>query len=205
MYLKSNFLIVVSAPSGGGKTTVCKKILEQSDRVAYSVSYTTRKARNLERDGIDYFFVNEKKFNEMVENNEFLEYAKVHNHLYGTSYRFVCDRLKKGKHVILDIDVEGADQINKSSVDMVSIFLLPPSSTILENRLRLRKTDDNKTIDIRLKNAHEEISRIKNYDYLIINDDLYETVEKVKSIIQAEEIKVYRYNNPEKVFWEEKR
>ncbi|MEA1973550.1 MAG: guanylate kinase [Candidatus Cloacimonadota bacterium] len=202
-FAKNNFLIVVSAPSGGGKTTINKEILERNDNIVYSISYTTRQPRETEKDGVDYFFVDERKFKKMVADGEFLEYAKVHNNWYGTSLSFIKSQLVKNKHVIMDIDVQGAQEIATNSVDKILIFLLPPNQSILKNRLKKRGTDSYKEIELRLKNAHSEIEKVDDYDYLVINDDLEVAVEDVEAIIRAEENSEKRYRKIRQSFYEE--
>lgn len=198
---KNNFLIVVSAPSGGGKSTINRAILERNDNIVYSISYTTRKPRGNEQNGKDYFFVDEKKFKEMIEDNEFIEYAHVHDNWYGTSLRFIKSQLNKCKHVIMDIDVQGAEKIAKSSIDKILIFLLPPTDKILEQRLRKRGTDSSQEIAKRLRNAPQEIDKVEDYDYLVINDDLQKAIEDVEAIIRAEENSAKRYHKIKQAFY----
>jgi len=201
IYPKMNFLIVISAPSGGGKSTICKAILEIMPNVDYSISYTTRQPRINELDGKDYFFVSEKKFQELIGENDFLEYALVHNNWYGTSRSFILDKFSVNKHVIMDIDPQGARSIVASGIDVVTIFLLPPDIDTLEDRLRKRNTDSAETINLRLENAQHELESLEEYDYLVINDDLGIAVDTVKKIIEAEENRVTRYSSPEKIFY----
>lgn len=200
-FLKNNFLIVISAPSGGGKTTINREILERNENIVYSISYTTRKPRGEEKNGVDYFFVDEKKFKEMIENNEFLEYANVHGNWYGTSIEFIKSQLNKNKHVIMDIDVQGAEEISQSSIEKILIFLLPPTNSILEKRLRERGTDSPDEIEKRLNNASGEIDKVDDYDYLVINDNLEKAVNDVESIIRAEENSEKRYSKIKQSFY----
>lgn len=200
-YYRRNFLIVLSAPSGGGKSTIKNKILKRSKNIIYSISYTTRKRRGDEKNGKDYFFVNKDKFLKMVENKEFLEFAEVHGNLYGTSRKFIEKNIQKGRHVIMDIDVQGANAIRKSNIDHVDIFILPPTPEILEKRLRKRGTDTDEVIDKRLINARNEVKDVYNYDYLVINDELDKAVSEVEIIIKAEENKVTRYKQIENIFY----
>ncbi|MBW6516229.1 MAG: guanylate kinase [Candidatus Cloacimonetes bacterium] len=200
-YPKKNFLIVVSAPSGGGKSTICRAILDIMPNVDYSISYTTRQPRINEITGKDYFFVSEKRFEELIGENDFLEYALVHKNWYGTSRSFILDKFAINKHVIMDIDPQGARSIVASGIDVVTIFLLPPDIETLEERLRKRDTDTEETIKLRLENARNELDSIEEYDYLVINDDLEVAIEDVRKIIEAEENRVTRYYSPEKIFY----
>jgi len=192
---------VLSAPSGGGKTTIRKAILARMPGVAYSVSYTTRSPRANEVDGKDYFFVSEDRFEQLIKENDFLEYARVHSNWYGTSRSFILDRFAHNYHVIMDIDPQGAETIVKSNIEVVTIFLLPPDMKTLEKRLRERGTDSEETISLRLKNARQELKSLREYDYLVINDNLEVAIEEVKRIIEAEENRVTRYYSPIEVFY----
>jgi len=192
---------VLSAPSGGGKTTIRKAVLARMPGVAYSVSYTTRSPRANEVDGKDYFFVSEDRFEQLIKENDFLEYARVHSNWYGTSRSFILDRFAHNYHVIMDIDPQGAETIVKSNIEVVTIFLLPPDMKTLEKRLRERGTDSEETISLRLKNARQELKSLREYDYLVINDNLEVAIEEVKRIIEAEENRVTRYYSPIEVFY----
>jgi guanylate kinase len=185
-------LIVISAPSGTGKTTLCHKLLEEFPDVEFSVSYTTRRPRPGEVNGRDYWFVSREEFMKMVEEGDFLEWAEVYGNLYGTSKSQVLKALNQGKDVLLDIDTQGALQVKKNFPDAVLIFILPPSLQELERRLRKRGTDDEETIKKRLKIAREEIKRARHYDYLIVNDELEVAYNKLKSIITAEKSRTKR-------------
>ncbi|SHD76944.1 guanylate kinase [[Clostridium] ultunense Esp] len=176
--MSRGFLLVISGPSGCGKGTICKKILERNEKLVFSVSATTRMPRRGEIDGVNYFFINEERFNKMVEKDEFLEYANVHGNLYGTPKKFVLEQIEKGEIVILEIDVQGALQVKESYPEAVFIFLLPPSMSELKNRIKKRGTETDKDIDIRLKNAFEELKFIDEYDYIVINDKIEEAVRK---------------------------
>lgn len=200
-YLKKNFLIVVSAPSGGGKSTICKAILERMPEVDYSISYTTRAPRNNEINCKHYFFVDTERFQQLIKENDFLEYAEVHNNWYGTSRSFILDRFAANRHVIMDIDPQGTKSIVDSGIDVVTIFLLPPDMNILEERLRKRNTDSEEAIRLRLKNAQYELERVDEYNYLVINDDLDVAVQDVEKIINAESNRVTRYHSPVQVFY----
>ncbi len=189
---KRGIIFVFSAPSGTGKTTLCRMVLDTFPEMRLSVSYTTRRPRANEQDGRDYHFVSEERFREMIEREEFIEWAEVHGHLYGTS-KYELDRmLSKGFDLILDIDVQGARRIKNSGVEGVFIFLSPPSLEVCRQRLEKRGLDSKKEIERRLKNARDEISEAFWYDYIIINDSLEDAFEKLKSIIIAEKCRAFR-------------
>ncbi|MDY6915900.1 MAG: guanylate kinase [Candidatus Cloacimonadota bacterium] len=204
-YVSRRFLIILIAPSGGGKSTIAKHILNEMEDVDYSVSYTTRKPRGAEKNGIDYFFVSEEKFKKIKDENGFLESALVHNSYYGTSRTYIEEKMASGKHIVLDIDVQGAKQIMNSGIDCVTIFILPPNILELEKRLRKRSTDSTEAISLRLKNAKKEIAEINNFEYLVINDKLDLAVNAVKDIIKTEEMKISRKKNILNDFMEEKK
>ncbi len=198
---RNSFLIILSAPSGGGKTTICRAILDSMPEVHYSISYTTRTPRSGEVNGESYFFISEEEFRNKISENDFLEYARVHGNLYGTSRSYILERFAKGYNVIMDIDVQGAESIFQSCIDCITIFLLPPSMEVLRSRLVERGLDDNKTIDVRLNNAEKEIEMIPKYQYLVINDDLQCAINEVKSIIMAEQNKSLRYKDVSSIFY----
>ncbi len=195
------FLIILSAPSGGGKSTILGEILKENGNIDYSISYTTRAPRGEEKDGVHYFFVTEEKFKEMIDAGDFLEYALVHGNYYGTSKSYIKSRIDAGRHVIMDIDVQGANQITNSDLDIVKIFILPPDKSVLEDRLRKRGTDSDEAIKKRLTNADVELGYIKDYEYVIINDELSQAVEDVKTIISAEELTRERYSEIDTKFY----
>lgn len=187
------FLLVLSAPSGGGKSAVLARLLETDPSITYSVSYTTRERRGHEQDGVDYHFVTLKKFNEMIEAEAFYEFANVHGHMYGTSAGAIDDALHKGKDVAMDIDVQGGLNIRKKRPqDSVLIFLMPPSMSILEERLRGRASDNEEAIRLRMKNAEREIEHWNSYDYMLVNEDLDATVAEVRKIVEAERARTTR-------------
>jgi len=185
-------LIVISAPSGTGKTTLTHMLLKSFPNMEFSVSYTTRKPRPGEVNGKDYFFVDRDTFERMIEEGDFLEWAEVYGNLYGTSKSQVLKALNEGKDVLLDIDTQGALQVKKNFPEAVLIFILPPSLKELERRLRSRGTDDEETIERRLKTARVEIERAPLYDYIVVNDVLEEAFEKLKSIVIAEKCRTER-------------
>lgn len=179
-------LFVISAPSGAGKTTVCHRVLESISDLAYSISHTTRPPRYGEKDGVDYFFVSEDEFLRMREREDFLEWALVHNNYYGTAKRQISDCLGSGKDILLDIDIQGARQVRDQLSEAILIFILPPSWEVLEERLRKRQSDDEEALKLRMVNARREVRAIREYDYIIINDDLDEAVRNLTAIVQAE-------------------
>ena len=180
----SGKLIIFAAPSGAGKSSLIKKIIKDSENnLELSVSATTRLPREGETHGEDYFFINEKEFNELKSNQAFLEFADVHGHQYGTIKSFVDEKLKDGINVILDIDVQGFTQIQKAIIkDIISIFIIPPSLDELKKRLVLRGLDSNDAIDKRLENARKELQQAENFDYLVLNDDFNMAYNEITSI-----------------------
>jgi guanylate kinase len=185
-------LVVISAPSGTGKTTLTHMLLKEFPNMEFSVSYTTRPPRPGEVNGKDYFFVDRETFERMIEEGDFLEWAEVYGNLYGTSKSQVLKALNEGKDIILDIDTQGALQVKKNFPEAVLIFVLPPSLSELERRLRRRGTDDEETIERRLRVVREEIKRAPLYDYIVVNDVLEIAFENLKSIIRAEKCKTER-------------
>jgi len=180
--LSKGDLFVLSAPSGAGKTTLCKRLLQKFNHLIYSVSYTTRNPREGETDGKDYNFITKSLFEEMIKRDEFIEYALVHRNYYGTSKKWLNERLEQGNDIILDIDVQGALQLKENFPEAIMIFILPPSLEELEKRLKLRNTDNPDVIKTRLENAKEEIKSLNIYNYAIINDDLEKAVNNLESI-----------------------
>lgn len=180
-------LIVLSAPSGGGKTTLCKMLLKDFPQLRLSISCTTRSKRPQEKDGIDYYFLSEEEFNKKIGLQEFVEWALVHGNFYGTEKKKVEELLNKGFCVLLDIDVQGALNLKKIYGDKVlMIFIEPPSMESLRGRLTLRQSDSSDEIEKRIKNAVEELKWKKYFDYFIINDDLNRAYGELKSLIEKE-------------------
>lgn len=179
-------LVVVSAPSGAGKTSLCEWVVQAIPGLAHSVSYTTRPPRPDERDGQDYHFVDEGTFRAMVERGEFAEWATVHGHLYGTSRALLHQQFAAGRDVILDIDTQGAATLQTGYPDGVFVFIVPPSWAMLEERLRRRQSDAEAEIQRRLQRAREEVKHYAEYQYVIVNDDFGRAAEELKAIILAE-------------------
>ena len=180
-------LFVVSAPSGSGKTTLCNKLFDDGLSLERSISMTTRPPRPGEKDGTDYRFVTEKYFRGIIKEDGFLEYEENFGHLYGTPKKFIEGNFKKGKNVLLSIDVKGAMKVKKQyPEESVLIFIVPPSMKTLEERLHSRKSEDKSAISTRLKLARQEISYKKRYDYTVVNDRLDAAYKKLRSIVVSE-------------------
>ena len=179
-------LIILSGPSGTGKSTVVFKAMEGRDDFCFSTSVTTRSPRVGEVDGREYFFIDQERFDEMVENDELLEHARYVSHSYGTPRAFVESQMASGMNVILDIEIQGARQVREKMPDAVTIFIVPPSMSDLRRRLEGRGTDSPEVIDARIRRAAEEIREADFYDYLIVNEDLNQAAEEFRAIITAE-------------------
>lgn len=187
---RKGILFVMSGPSGVGKGTIKSALLSRMDDVQSSVSVTTRNPRIGEVDKKDYFFINEEEFGQMVQNNELLEWAEVYSHRYGTPRSFVHEHIEKGHDVLLEIDIQGAMQVKEKEPEGVFIFIAPPGRRELAARLSSRGKDSKDSIEERLAAVNWEMGHLKYYDYLVINDQLEEAVNKVASIIAAERCKV---------------
>ena len=183
-------LIVISAPSGTGKTTVVKKLLQQSTNLEASVSFTTRKMRENEKEGLDYFFVSEKTFANMIQNNDFLEHATVFGNFYGTEKKSVSENLNEGVNVILEIDWQGALQIKSSMPSCVMIFLIPPSKEVLLARLKNRGTDSDQEIAYRFNQAVLDLEQSKKFDHVLVNDQLEKVVTEIALCIEGKANKI---------------
>ncbi|MDX2040280.1 MAG: guanylate kinase [Acidobacteriota bacterium] len=179
-------LIIVSAPSGAGKTTLVSEVLNRDARIKPSVSFTSRQPRNGEENGVHYHFVSADEFRAMIERGDFLEWAEVHGNLYGTSRRLVEQLRGEGNDVILTIDVQGAEQARKLFPDAVGVFILPPSYQTLLDRLDTRGANGQDDLQLRLRNALDELAQYRNFDYVIINDDLAAATNELTAIILAE-------------------
>lgn len=177
---------MISAPSGVGKTTLCRRLLERISGISFSISYTTRNHREGELDGIDYHFVTQDRFKEMVSAGSFLEWALVYGNFYGTKKSEVLSRLKLGEDVLLDIDVQGARQVRRLFPGSILIFLLPPSWSVLEARLKGRGSEDSSRLKLRMANAKSEMAAVHEYEFTVINDDLSRATEELKSIVIAQ-------------------
>lgn len=187
-------LFVVSAPSGAGKTTLCREVVNQLPGLRHSVSYTTRRPRPGEVDGKDYYFLDEGGFRKKIERGEFIEWAEVHGNLYGTSWDQLLHQSEQGSDLILDIDAQGAMQLKKKEVEGVYIYILPPSFEVLRARLMERKSDAPDEINRRLRKAREEIWSYREYYYLIINDDMKKAMAELQAVILSERIRMKRMN-----------
>jgi len=189
---KKGLLFVVSGPSGVGKGTLREKLFKMFKDLTYSVSMTTRSPRKEEVNGIDYHFVSEAIFKQMIKENKFIEWAMVHGDYKGTPYEFLIERLKMGNDTLLEIDVQGAVQVKDKMPWGIYIFIAPPSWNDLEYRLRNRKTEEKKELEKRLGDARTEIKYVNNYDYLVINDNIETALKKLEAIIIAERCKIHK-------------
>ena len=183
-------VFIISAPSGSGKSTLVEKLRTQIPNLEFSISYTTRTPRGAEKNGREYFFVSHEQFREMIRNDEFLEFARVFEvDYYGTASRFLRKAEERGNDLLLDIDVQGAEQIREKIPDAVSIFILPPNRSELEKRLRERGQNREDDIQRRLDDARREIENYEKYDYILVNDRLDESVEGLKAIVLSERLR----------------
>jgi len=184
-----SIVYIVSAPSGSGKSTLVNELFKMVQGLDFSISYTTRLPRGSEKNGKEYFFVSEPEFKAMIVADEFLEYANVFGNYYGTAWRFLREAEKRGRDLLLDIDVQGAEQIKKKLPDAVSIFILPPDREKLEWRLRKRGEDSEAVIRRRLDTARREIEQYSRYDYILVNNVLEQSADELKAVVLAERIK----------------
>ncbi|MBN2644151.1 MAG: guanylate kinase [Desulfuromonadaceae bacterium] len=184
--VREGILLVVSAPSGAGKTTLCRRLIDIFPDLYHSVSFTTRPRREGEQDGVDYHFVDVAAFCQMIEQNAFVEWAQVHDNYYGTARQTLDEARQSGRDLLLEIDVQGAAQLKKQQVTGAYVFIAPPSLTELEKRLRLRNTDSDEVIRRRIANARGELEQAAWYDYLIVNDHLEEAALALQGIVRAQ-------------------
>ena len=191
----SRLSLIISAPSGAGKTTIISKLLESDDRLGFSISTTTRPRREGEIDGASYNFASREEFQRMIRENTFIEWALVHDNYYGTTKKEI-DRIQQtGKIPILDVDVQGARLLKDRLEGAAYLFIVPPSREVLESRLRNRKTDSESQIEIRLRKALWELTQFYLYDYIVVNDDIDVALMKIKAVITAELSKQHRIKN----------
>jgi len=179
-------LFVISSPSGGGKGTLIRRLLDAVPGVSYSVSWTTRGARPSEKDGVNYHFVNEEEFALMRERGGFLEWAVVHGHLYGTARSVVEQELSEGHDIVLEIDVQGAEAVRAAFDSVVSVFILPPSFEVLRARLSARMTERQDELELRLANARGEVEQYRHFDYVVLNDEVERAAAQLSGIVLAE-------------------
>ncbi|MEZ5399312.1 MAG: guanylate kinase [Bryobacteraceae bacterium] len=190
-------IFIVSAPSGSGKSTLVNRLLQQDPRIVFSISYTTRPPRGREQPGESYHYISREEFESRLARDEFLEWAKVFENYYGTHRHYLDEAAAAGKDLLLDIDVQGARQLKERYPDAVSIFILPPSRDVLEQRLRARSEDAEDVIERRLRGAAAEIQNYSRYDYVLVNQDLEESAERLAAIVQAERHR--RIRNEERI------
>lgn len=194
---RKGLLVVVSGPAGVGKGTLCKAYMKKFDDMKLSVSNTTRLPRDGERDGVEYNFTTKENFLKMIENDELLEYVNVFENYYGTSKKWVQEQLDMGNDIILEIDIVGAMNVKKTYDNALLLFIIPPSYEVLEKRLRNRNTDSDDQIRQRLERMEEEIKIMRDYDYFVVNDDIDESLDMMKAIIDTQRCSVKRYGQQE--------
>lgn len=179
-------IFVITAPSGSGKTTLINTVRKSISGVGYSISHTTRNPREGEVNGLHYYFIDRVEFEKMIEAHEFVEWALVYGQLYGTSISSLNRELSSGKDLLMDLDVQGAKEMKRRFSESVLIFILPPSIEILKQRLKRRSTDEEIHIDLRMKKAVEEIQRCRDYDFIVVNDDLNQAAREIEAIVTAQ-------------------
>lgn len=189
---RRGILFIISAPSGTGKTTLCKQLTANIPGLWHSISYTTRKPRSGEEHGREYFFTDEPTFQTMIERHEFVEWARVYGHLYGTPRKTLADKIDQGIDVLLEIDVQGALQVKKKFEDAVSIFILPPSMSVLRQRLLARASESSEEVQRRLQKVKEEVWSYRDYAYIVRNDDLTRSLRDLENIFLGERLKTKR-------------
>ncbi|ABV79749.1 MAG: guanylate kinase [Janthinobacterium lividum] len=186
MTKNKGLIIILSSPSGAGKSSLAKALLEIDHNLRLSISATTRKPRPNEQDGVNYYFKTKVEFEKLVKQNQFLEHAKIYDNYYGTPKKHVENLLNQGLDVLFDIDWQGARSIKQNAVNAVSIFILPPNLEVLEQRLRNRAADNEEAIQLRMASAQAEISHSNEYDHIITNDDFNDTLQQIHTIILQE-------------------
>ena len=184
---------IISAPSGTGKTTVCKILKQKLPKLKFSISHTTREPRDSETDGIDYHFISEENFEDKIKHDKFIEWAKLYQYYYGTAFESIDSHKKNGDDVLIELDVQGAKSLRKLNYEAIFIFILPPSLKELEIRLRSRNTESESSISDRLKSSKNEVQQFKLYDYILTNVNIEETAENIISIIKAEHLRKELY------------
>ncbi|MEQ9115457.1 MAG: guanylate kinase [Rickettsiales bacterium] len=190
---KQSLMVILSSPSGAGKTTLARALVASDKKFVLSVSATTREKRRGEEEGKDYYFIDKQKFEDMLENEEFLEHAEVFNNLYGTPKKQTFEILKEGKDVVYDIDWQGALQLYKTAKKhIVSIFILPPSMRVLKERLMLRNSESIDSFNTRFNEAKNEIQQCGQYQYIIVNDDIETSLKEIRHIVEAERLRTER-------------
>ena len=190
------FAIILSAPSGTGKTTTCNRLREKLPDLKFAVSHTTRTIRNGEKEGVDYIFISQKEFEDKIRNKDFLEWARVHDFYYGTSLQPADTLLKNGCDTLLELDVQGVETLREMQYQGIYILILPPSIEEMRSRLRKRGTNSEESIQQRIETGKKEIKKHKMYDYVITNHEIENTVNAILSILQAEKVKVSHYIPP---------
>lgn len=193
---QQNFILIISSPSGAGKTSIVKKLVENDDKLVTSISVTTRDRRSNEIEGRDYFFVNQDEFDKLKNEDGFLEYASVFGNNYGSPQKFILDKIEEGFDLLFDIDWQGAQSLKKKLGNLaVTIFILPPSMEELRRRLSSRNQDSEDVISKRMEKAHQEISHYNEYEYIVINKDFEETIERIQNIISLERLRRHDFEN----------
>ncbi len=185
-------IVIISAPTGAGKTTLCKRLLQSLPSFISSVSFTTRLPRKQEIEGVDYYFVSRKDFEKLIAKKAFVEWSEVHGHLYGTSKQFLEKNIEIDKDVVLEVDVEGGEKIKKRYPQAILVFILPPSWQELKKRIYKRATENEKSIEMRLVTAKKEIKYLPYYDYFLVNDDINFATKDLLMIIETERYKINR-------------